>query len=420
MHYDVIVIGAGIAGWVAATFLAQAGRKVLLLAAGVGATHVSSGCVDVLGRVGEADVASPRAALSDWIAQRPAHPYALIGPARLEQALAYFQEQCLRAGWRYVGGLDDNWRLPTALGTVRPTCLAPESMIAGDARQPGGMLLVGFRPLRDFYPQYAAANLAARGLAARGVYLDVPALRGRDQIAATELARVLDEPGPRQQVLRVLKAAADGAERVGMPAVLGLRDQQLWRELSDALGRPLFEIPTLPPSVPGVRLYEAWRALFREAGGRAQIGFPVAGAETEDRRVRAVFVASSVRTVRYEARHFVLATGGLYGHGLLTDAAGDVVESIFHLPLRDVPARAEWLASQPSRPHPIYATGVPVDPELRPIDERGQVVFENLYAAGAILAGGDGPRAGVGDGVAIGSAYAAAAAILAADRSLHR
>ena len=47
--YDVLVIGAGLAGLSAAAKLAEGGAKVMLIAKGVGATHLGPGTIDVLG-----------------------------------------------------------------------------------------------------------------------------------------------------------------------------------------------------------------------------------------------------------------------------------------------------------------------------------------------------------------------------------
>lgn len=409
MHYDVIVIGAGLAGLVAATASAQEGLRVLLLAKGIGCTHLTSGCVDVLGRLGNEDVSHPRSALPVFLADHPEHVYARVGIALLDEALSYFQRQCEQAGWPYLGSLDANWQLPTAVGVARPTCLAPESMTAGDVRRPDPMLLVGFRPLRDFYPQYAAANLRRSwGLDVRGVYLDLPALDGRDNITPAELARAFDGPDFRAQVVHALKPMLGDVGRVGFPAVLGLSDPNAWRALSAELGRPLFEVPTLPPSVPGMRLFETWRGLFRQAGGRLQLGFPVVSAETKDGRVRAVLVESAARLVRFAAERFVLATGGIYGHGLETDHTGCICEPIFHLPLRHLPAQDEWTAPTPYSLHLISSVGTAVDELLRPVDERGRLVFENLHVAGALLANGVDLYRGIGDGVTIATGYMAA------------
>ena len=45
-HHDVVVIGAGLAGLTAAVHLAEGGARVLVLAKGVGATHLSAGTID--------------------------------------------------------------------------------------------------------------------------------------------------------------------------------------------------------------------------------------------------------------------------------------------------------------------------------------------------------------------------------------
>ena len=67
-------------------------------------------------------------------------------------------------------------------------------------------------------------------------------------------------------------------DRLRAAAMLGLRDPHgAWSDLRERLGRPVFEIPTLPPSVPGMRMFEALRAALRAAGARLVMGARVVG-----------------------------------------------------------------------------------------------------------------------------------------------
>ena len=138
----------------------------------------------------------------------------------------------------------------------------PESFAAGDLRQPGAMLIAGPAGWRDFYPKLCADNLTRQGFPAQAATFDLPEMH-TSQFDATPvgLARLFDRADVRERVAAQLKPKLDGATRVGFPAVLGLEHSaEAWRDLSDRLGVPAFEIPTLPPSVPGMRLFNAFKA----------------------------------------------------------------------------------------------------------------------------------------------------------------
>ena len=149
MAYDAIVIGAGLAGLIGGLRLAEAGRNVLLLAKGHGATHWAGGTIDV------APGERPLAEVGRLAATRPEHPYARAGVEALEGAVARLREVCAAGGYPLVGSLERNTLLPTAAGALRPTALLPATMAAGATGEGGGagpVLVAGFRELRDFYP----------------------------------------------------------------------------------------------------------------------------------------------------------------------------------------------------------------------------------------------------------------------------
>lgn len=267
-----IVIGAGLSGLMGALALAEAGLHPLLLAKGQGATHWTAGTIDVWG----ADERSPHAALRAISETRPHHPYALIGVPAVEEAIARFRALTEMARYPYVGGLESNVLLPTAAGALRPATLLPVTMAAGDVRLGGKVLIAGFRELRDFYPPFIVANLAAQGITAHSAYLTVPPAFRRREYTTVIFARMFDDPAFRSDIGRQLRAQRGDTTRIGLPAVLGLRDPlEVVAHLQNESGAQVFEIPTLPPSVPGMRLFALFQNAIEQAGGRLQIGSDV-------------------------------------------------------------------------------------------------------------------------------------------------
>jgi glycerol-3-phosphate dehydrogenase subunit B len=409
LHFDAVVIGAGTAGLTAATRLAEGGARVCVLAKGVGSTHLAPGTIDVIGYAPDR-VEEPERGLAELVAAHPDHPYALIGTEAVGAALQWFAEQVEQGphpGYRYVGGLERNHLLPTAVGVVRASALVPETMCDGDARSGEPVCVVGTRMLRDFHAALCAANLADTGIAARAI--DVELEVERADANALGLARRFDDGEWRAAFAATLAPMLGGDERVGLPAVLGMRDPHgAWADLQRRLGRGVFEIPTLPPSVPGMRVFEALRSALRRAHGRLILGSEVVGAERDGARISAVRAHAAGRDVRYHARWFVLATGG-FASGAITLGSDWVTrETVLGLPLRGVPDPGEprfvgdYLAEQP-----MARVGVAVDGSLR---AEGA---ENVLVAGAALPGAVPWREGSGEGIALASGHRAAEVALA-------
>jgi glycerol-3-phosphate dehydrogenase subunit B len=411
LHYDVVVVGAGVAGLTAGARLAESGARVCVLAKGVGSTHLAAGTVDVLGYAPDR-VESPAAALPGFVAAHPDHPYALLGVDAIAAALGWFAERIERgpqAGYRYEGGMERNVLLPTAVGAARPSALVPETMAGGDLGTDRPMCIVGTRVLRDFHASLCAANIARLGGDARGIELKLDV--DRSEVNALGLGRSFDDPVFRRDFAARLAPLLEGDERVGLPAVLGLRDPHgAWTDLQDRLGRPVFEIPTPPPSVPGMRMFEALRAALRAAGGRLVMGARVVGAERDGARVTALQVDTAGRETVFGARSVVLATGGFASGGLAVGSDWVVRETVLDLPLRGVPPPGsarfgpEYFGEQP-----LARVGVAVEANLR---AEGT---ENVLVAGAALPGAEPWREGSGEGISLTSGHRAAELVLASD-----
>ncbi|HKZ70145.1 MAG TPA: FAD-binding protein, partial [Anaerolineales bacterium] len=294
MAFEVIIIGAGLSGLFAACLAARRGKKTLVIARGIGGTHMGAGTIDVFN--------GPRQALTAK-GKSIDHPYSLAGLKSLQAALDQFKTLCAENGYPLRGEYGQNIALPTAAGGARHTCLIPETMIAGDLSRPESFALARLPGFRDFNATLAAANLshvilsrvAAENLSDTStngdgnsvITLPLPHLPTHRDSYATDLARLFDLPAYRDQVIAGWKPLLENApKRIGLPAILGLNHSlEAKAHLESALSIDLFEIPILPPSVPGMRLFNLLRDDFQNHGGQLLLGPTVRGQIENSRAV---------------------------------------------------------------------------------------------------------------------------------------
>jgi len=408
MRADVVVVGAGPAGLASATRLAEAGRQVLLLARGNGFTHWGAGSVDVLGRVGGEPVERPLEAI-DRLPE--GHPYHLVGQAAVRDGLDWFTRFTAEAGLGHRGDPERNRGQVTAFGTLRPTCLVPEPA-AGELQ--GRVAVVNFAGFRDFSPALCAQRLRRSGIDATPATAPLPAWDHDRYFTGVELARAIDDAGFRRRLAPGLARAVAGAEVAVVPAVLGVeRGHEPWADLQSLVGTPLVEAATAPPSIPGLRLFAAYRARLERLGVRWQFGFPAVGVERDGDRVTAVRSEGASRVLATRCQELVLATGGVAGNGIEANRDGTLTERVAGLPVDGFPDRLGFLGDRFLGDQPMAAAGVRVDADLRPVDASGEPLVANVRCVGGLLAGHDPTVEGSREGVALATA-ARVAALLAA------
>ena len=414
MITDALVIGAGTAGLTAGIRLAQGGLRVVVVATGEGCLPLASGTIDVLGFAPD-PVQSPLDALPGFLHANPEHPYRISGLAGLEQSLAWFVKTAEPLG--YHGELSRNQWVPTVLGGLRPTALVPRSMAAADLGGGGEVLIAGIRGFRDFHPALLAANLGlasatpAPAIQARAIELDWPGSAG--DMPTFRLARRLEDPEIRRRLAAQLHPKLGDAIAVGLPAVLGReRAAEVHADLEHQLGRPVFEIPGLPPSLPGLRLFDCLRRALLDAGGRLLLGSTVISATHHHDTVDSVTITRASRPVEVSAGFFVLATGGFATGGILRQPDGQLREPVFGLPVHGLAPGQEPFGDEYLAEHPLDRVGLSTDAQGRPLGAAGGPHAVNLYAAGAVLAGALPWREKSGEGLSLSTGWHAAEAIV--------
>ena len=417
-HCDVAVIGAGMAGMAAALFCSRRGLSTVQVG-NAGGLLFSSGPLDLLGvhPLGRRETwDDPWAALELLRRDLPRHPYARMPAEQMQMAMEEFVAALGEVGLTYSTPGQQNSRFLTALGTIKTTHSLPRGMEAGvDAlsTQPPG-LLVDFEGLREFSAQQVASTAAASWPGLRVSRISFPGREQRGETHAALLARSLELRDRCEALADRIRPHLHGTRVVGLPAVLGVwRTGEILDQLQQSLGVSIFEIPTMPTSVPGLRLKEALERVVSRGGVHRMVQASVeairpgggsgGGFELD--------VRGSVLEHTLEARAVVLATGRFMGGGLTADR-DRVRETILDLPVFQPQSRAEWHRHDFYDPagHPVNMAGVEVDDRFRALDRSGEPAHARLYAVGSLLAHQDWMRQKCGAGLAITTAHAAVSA----------
>jgi glycerol-3-phosphate dehydrogenase subunit B len=414
---ELFIIGAGMAGIAAAIFAAR--RGIATIQAGrTGETLYASGLFDLYGvshsRSREL-IDDPWKGLKKLKERHPEHPYSRLSLQQIQKAMDGLTHFMKEAGQPYVGYPNQNLRLLTSIGTVKRTFRIPESMWAGvqalEKKQP--CLIVDIHGLRGFSATQIVETAKTNWPNLAAVTIDLAAENRLGPKYAEHLARALQSKKARVELADAIRPHLGKAEVVGLPAVLGIQTPTVvCRDLEEMLGRPVFEIPTMPPAVAGVRLKEVFDQHLPRLGIQTYYHHTVHTIRREKEGAFRLEVGRSSPEICILADKVLLTTGRFLGKGLTAERKG-IRESLLDLPVLQPENRSRWHRESFLDPkgHAINLAGLEVDNLFRPVGKAIQPVYENLFAAGSILAHQDWIRTKSGTGLAVATAFGAVEAI---------
>ncbi len=418
---DLLVIGRGMAGMAAALFAANRGLSTVQVGM-TGGLIFASGLLDLLGVYPLDDKKQwddPWAGIDLLIQDVPDHPYARLkreeiqGP--LHEVLSFLEEHGLPYGWQDAR----NSQVMTPAGTLKYTYGLPKTMWNGVQALKGKppCLLVDFTGLHDFSARQIVATMQAEWPQLRSARISFPSpSQVKDLVTGEVTAQALELSKNRQKLVKDLQPHLKDAQALGLPAIFGIRhSHEIVSELGEKIGIPVFEIPTLPLSVPGLRLHDTFTRGLLAKGVRIFSQYRILEVEQSSSGEFLVRIGKNTSKQTIRTRVVILASGRFLGGGLKADRKR-VFETIFDLPLYQPAQRNEWHCQDFLDPkgHRIHRAGVEIDNAFRPVNAAGQPVYQNLFAAGSILAHQDWIRMKCGSGLAIGTAYAAVNAFFGA------
>ena len=341
-QFDLLVIGEGLSGIVAAAAAAAQGHRVMLTSTGPGSLVLGSACVDLDGIEGQ-DMAD-----------------AAYGGEHLEEAIRFFLQLNAQAGCAYEGGIRDTRQVPTIMGTFQNVSLAPQSLWKGGSGSASKVVVVGIDSLSSFDPNFVAERLSfhscqlGTNTAYRTVTIKLPQDHPRALTTLDVATRLDRDAGYRDALIVALRSIVQGAELLILPGILGVRasDNDI-SEIEAAVGCAICDLPTLPPSVPGLRLLYRLERHLGANGVEIFTGFAVQRLCMEGDWCTGIMMDTPGRPRLIQSDSVVLASG-----------------------------RFSHLLGHKGPAEPGIAEAMPINQDLQPVNESGTVVARNLFACG--------------------------------------
>jgi len=409
---DLVIVGAGMAGMAAALFAGN--RNIDTIQVGITSEIIfSSGLLDLLGVHPMQDGTTrrdPWTGIEDLCRDIPGHPYAKIPPAIIQEAFEELVAFLNASGLVYTRHEKWNSLVLTPVGTIKPSYFIPQTMWNGvqalETKKP--CLIVDIKGLKGFSARQIVEALKPVWPGLDHATISFPNSHLQGDVYLEPLARSLVIPQTRKALADKLRPLLKTARFLGMPAVFGIQNShRILSDIEKQVGVPMFEIPTMPPSIPGLRIKEAFESNLPAKSVRRFFQKRVLGVQMEEKKF-IVEIGDTSPEIFIKAKGIVLASGRFLGKGLFADRK-KIRESIFNLPVHQPEQRTEWHRYEFLDPagHPVNKAGLVTDDWFRPLGRSGQVAHDRLFAAGSILAHQDWIRQKCGSGLAIASAYAA-------------
>ena len=415
-HCELAIIGAGMAGMAATLFAANRGISCIQIGQ-TGGIAFSSGLLDLMGvhpiQKGHRWL-DPWAAIAALKADLPEHPYSRLSRDKIQSAFNEFMAFLEEGGLSYFCDGGQNVEMITSLGTVKLSYAVPASMKNGVQawQEKASCLIIDFEGMKGFSAGQITATLNEKWPNIRSSRLTFPGMEAMVNLQPEYMARQLDQSEVRSEIAGLIKPLIKSSKFIGFPAILGMNDTtEAISDLENRLGTHIFEIPTMPVSIPGYRLLTMFEKQLRQRGIRQLLQKKVLAVSGGNGDFFTLTIGNRFPEISFESKAVLLASGRFLGKGLEADRK-EIRETIFNLPVSQPETRNDWYEKEFFNPrgHDACRSGLEVDDQFRPLNHTGQPAFESLYAAGSILAHQDWTRMKCGAGLAIASAYGAVTA----------
>ncbi len=425
MNYDCLIIGGGLAGLTCGIKCASSGLHTAIISGGMNSLHFSSGSIDIAGYTPKGEIIKkPFDYLKTLVKENSDHPYAKTGIPGIKSGIDFITDILSGEDITLNNNNEFNHFHITTLGTLKPTYLSQESVFSARVtdivNSHEKIAILNFKGFRDYYPEQTAANLKKNSLfknteivlgnISLPYYMNTE--KNLHEFRSVDIARIFETERYLPRIAEEIKKASGGATAVSLPAFIGISNYKVIRKkLEDMTGKFIYEIPSLPPSILGLRLDHALKNRFINLGGEYIAGERVVSGSIKNNQVDFITTRNS-GNIPVQSKFYVLTTGSFFSGGL---SAGfdSITEPLFGLKVKSENKRNKWYSDIffDKKSHPFLGFGVETDNRFNPVSESGKTI-KNLFCAGSVLSGYNPVSEGSGGGVAVSTGFKCAERII--------
>ena len=254
--------------------------------------------------------------------------------------------------------------------------------------------IISFKDIKDFFPSYVTGNFPDTDIS----------IFNAETYTTMGIAVKMDNEEFLSSFISWINLQEIKQNKVGLPAVLGItKTLKIIKRLEKETGKLFFEIPTLPPSIPGLRLYRNLKSIAEKIGVSFYGSAEIIDFKKDTDKIKNITIKKPGRPDHVEADAFILATGSFVSGGLFLDKK-IFKETVFNLPV-SFPKNEELFNQDFFKlGHPIEKAGILIDNNFKALKSG----YDNLFIAESILAFSETMKYQCGHGMAISTGIAAA------------
>ena len=376
MKSDVIIIGSELDAFVACIRLNELGFNSRIFSNGKGSLLYSLGNIKILNLI-ETNF-EKKSPFSFFEKLTSNHPYNIIGKENVKKAVDWFFNLNFFTRLK-INQYDNNINTLSPIGLKIPCAGLYDSQICYDDLWNKEISIIEIENYKDFHSELIAKSIKKFNKSIEIIKIQQPDLSKNSD--SSSLAISFDNIDNLKNYFNILKNKLNkNSSIVIFPAVLGLNNHIKVIQLAEKiLNKKCVEAPTLPPSIPAIRLnLDLEKEVMKN--NNLHKGSIISKSKIENNKCLSL-IDNLNRT--FKADTFIVSNGGILMGGIKVYSNGEIIEKIFNSKIQN---NNHLLKEENSQSlNALQTSGVLTNNKLNPF-QMDDSIIENVFFTGRNLA----------------------------------